>query len=130
MRQDRRCTDSSCPADSYSGVRAYWTHKAGADRKSVLVGHSGNAKRLRETFATEAEARENAQSEWQRVQRGAATFSFSLALGRADLYPEQKIRVQGFKPEIDEATWLISKTTHTISGSSGFTTALELETAL
>ena len=59
MRQDRRSTDPSCPADSYSGVRAYWTHKAGADRKSVLVGHSGNAKRLRETFATEAEARKH-----------------------------------------------------------------------
>lgn len=116
--------------DAHSGVRAYWHHKAGADRKSVLVGTSGNAKRLRETYASEAEARENATSEWNRIQRGAATFSYNLALGRADLFPEQKIRVQGFKPEIDEVTWLISKATHTVTGSGGFTTALELESAI
>jgi len=116
--------------DTYSGVRAYWNHKAGADRKSVLVGVSGNAKRLRETYNNEAEARENAQAEWKRLQRGAATFGFRMALGRADLYPEQIIRVQGFKAEIDDTRWLIAKATHTISGSEGFTTMLELETAI
>ena len=34
--------------DTYSGVRAYWHDKAGANRKSVLAGDSGNAKRLRD----------------------------------------------------------------------------------
>lgn len=114
--------------DTYSGVRAYWNNKPGANRKSVLIGESGNAKRLRETFNTESEARENAKAEWGRVQRGAATLSYVLALGRADLYPEQKLRVRGFKAEIDETRWLVAKTTHTITGAGGFTTALELET--
>jgi len=63
------------------------------------------------------------------VQRGAAILSYTLALGRADLYPEQKLRVQGFKPQIDATPWLIAKATHTITGSAGFTTQLELETA-
>lgn len=116
--------------DTYSGVRAYWNHKAGADRKSVLVGDSGNAKRLRETYNSEAEAKEHAKAEWGRIQRGAATLSYTLALGRADLYPEQKLRVSGFKPEIDGASWVIAKTTHTITGAGGFTTRLELETAV
>lgn len=115
--------------DTYSGVRAYWNHKAGADRKSVLVGKSGNAKRLRETYNSESEARAEADAEWKRIQRGAATLSYTLALGRADLYPEQRLRLFGFKPEIDGATWLIAKTTHSITGSGGYTTALELETA-
>ncbi|MFK3649298.1 phage late control D family protein [Lysobacter enzymogenes] len=114
--------------DSYSGVRAYWNNKPGANRKSVLVGVSGNAKRLRETYNNEAEARENANAEWKRIKRGAAKMDFTLALGRADLSPEQKLRVQGFKPEIDATAWLIAKTTHTITGSAGFTTQLELET--
>ncbi|HEY5804872.1 MAG TPA: phage late control D family protein [Lysobacter sp.] len=114
--------------DTYSGVRAYWNHKPGANRKSVLVGDSGNAKRLRDTFNSEAEARDHARSEWNRVQRGAATLSYTLALGRADLYPEQKLRVSGFKPEIDDNAWLIAKTIHTITGGGGFTTVLELET--
>ncbi|RPE74638.1 phage late control D family protein [Vulcaniibacterium tengchongense] len=114
--------------DTYSGVRAYWHDKPGANRRSVLVGESGNAKRLRETYSSEAEAREHAHAEWQRVQRGAATMEYTLARGRADLYPEQRLRLQGFKREIDATPWLIAKATHTISGSGGYTTRLELET--
>ncbi|UOF16449.1 phage late control D family protein [Lysobacter capsici] len=114
--------------DSYSGVRAYWNNKPGANRKSVLVGASGNAKRLRETYNNETEAREHANAEWKRIKRGAAKMDFTLALGRADLSPEQKLRLRGFKPEIDDTAWLIAKTTHTITSSAGFTTKLELET--
>jgi uncharacterized protein len=62
------------------------------------------------------------------VRRGAAKMDFTLALGRADLFPEQKLRVRGFKPEIDDTAWLIAKATHSITGSGGFTTQLELET--
>lgn len=114
--------------DTYSGVRAYWNNKPGANRKSVLVGESGNAKRLRETYNSEAEAREHANAEWKRIKRGAAKMDFTLALGRADLSPEQKLRVRGFKAEIDGTSWLIAKATHTITSSAGFTTQLELET--
>jgi len=114
--------------DTYSGVRAYWNNKPGANRKSVLVGESGNAKRLRETYNNETEAREHANAEWNRIRRGAATLEYTLALGRADLFPEQKLRVSGFKPEIDSTGWLIAKTTHNITGAGGFTTQLELET--
>ena len=114
--------------DTYSGVRAYWNNKPGANRKSVLVGQSGNAKRLRDTYNSEAEAREQADAEWKRIQRGAAKLEYTLALGRADLFPEQKMRVRGFMAEIDGTAWLIAKTTHTITGSGGFTTQLELET--
>ncbi|MFC3549442.1 phage late control D family protein [Lysobacter cavernae] len=114
--------------DTYSGVRAYWNNKPGANRKSVLVGDSGNAKRLRETYNSEVEAKEHAKAAWQRIQRGAATMAYTLALGRADLYPEQKLRLRDFKPEIDDTAWLIAKATHNITGSGGFTTQLELET--
>lgn len=114
--------------ETYSGVRAYWHSKPGASRKSVLVGESGNAKRLRETYNSEAEAREHANAEWKRVRRGAAKMDFTLALGRADLSPEQKLRVRGFKPEIDDTAWLIAKATHSITGSGGYTTQLALET--
>lgn len=115
--------------DSYSGVRAHWTDKASTERKEVLVGEDGNAKTLRDTYSTQAEAREQANAEWGRIQRGTATLSYTLALGRADLYPEQQITVSGFKPEIDATAWLITKVTHTINGSGGFSTTVELETA-
>lgn len=113
--------------DTYSGVRAYWHDKDGADRKSVLAGQSGNAKRLKETFATEADALAEAKAEWGRIQRGKATLSYTLALGRPDIYPEQRARVRGIKPPIDSTAWLIVKVTHTLGGG-GFGTAVELET--
>lgn len=116
--------------DAYTGVRAYWVDKGKARRQSVLVGTDDNAKRLRESYADEATARQHAHAELERVKRGLAKFDFTLAIGRADLFPEQTLMVSGFKPEIDRQRWLIAKTTHTINGSSGSTTSLELESAL
>ncbi|MHA7338443.1 phage late control D family protein, partial [Burkholderia pseudomallei] len=77
-------------------------------------------------YATEAEARAAAQAEFKRMQRSQATMSYTLARGRAELFPEMPVTVSGFKPEIDETPWLVKKATHTI-GDVGFTTALELE---
>lgn len=116
--------------DSYTGVRAYWSDKKGAAQKEVLVGSAENARRLAGTYHSEQEAKEQAEAAHKRIQRGEATLSFKLALGRPDLYPEQRAVVSGFKPEIDATPWLISKTTHTITGSQGFTTQVEMETAI
>ncbi len=96
----------------------------------MLAGKDDNVKRLRESYANEATARQHAHAELERARRGAAKFDYSLAIGRADLFPEQRITVSGFKPEIDAQSWLIAKATHTASGSSGFTTALELEAVM
>jgi phage protein D len=116
--------------DAYSGVRAYWNDKKGARRKAVLVGSDDNAKHLRTTYDSETSAREHADAELKRVQRGEAKFDFALALGRAELSPEVIVQVRGFKPEIDTQRWLIAKVTHAVSGTGGFTTSLELENSL
>lgn len=115
--------------DDYTGVRAYWGDKKGASQQDVLVGDNENARRLPGKFHSEQEAKEQAEAAYNRIQRGAATLSLTLALGRPDLYPEQQVHVVGFKQQIDETPWLISKTTHTITGSSGYTTQVEMETA-
>ncbi|ACD60041.1 phage late control D family protein [Xanthomonas oryzae] len=115
--------------EAYTGVRAYWTDKGKARRQSVLVGTDDNAKRLSESYADEATARQHARAELERIKRGLAKLDYTLAIGRADLFPEQRLTMSGFKPEIDRQSWLIAKVTHTINGSIGFTTALELETA-
>jgi len=107
-------------------VRAYWTDRAAARRKSVLVGSAENEKKLQATYASEAEARQHAEAERRRCERGTASLSCTLALGRADLYPEQAVAVSGFKPEIDGMDWLVAKATHTVS-SAGFTTSIELQ---
>lgn len=117
---------------AYTGVSASWRDIGQARVRTVTVGApgsgSGKAKRLRRTYATEQHAREAASAEWGRVRRGAAECGFTLAHGRPDIGPERKVRLQGFKPEIDAALWLVRQAVHTLSETS-FTTALELETA-
>jgi phage protein D len=114
--------------NSYSAVRAHWHSNGKAKRRSVTVGNDDgkNVKVLPEEYATEEEARAAADAEHARTRRSEATMSYTLALGRAELFPEMPVTVSGFKPEIDATPWLIKKTTHTL-GEGGFTTALELE---
>lgn len=91
-----------------------------------LIGTDENVKVLSRTYANRANAERAAKMTWERIQRGAATFSITLAKGRGDLFPELPVRVSGFKGPIDEAEWTITTVTNTI-GESGFTTSLELE---
>lgn len=112
--------------DAYSGVRAYWHDPKRAKRRGVLVGVSGNAKRLRETYANEADARTAAIAEWRRVQRGAATLELTLATGQPLLAPQSPVGVNGFKDVIDAIEWLAIKVHHAI-GDGGFMTRVELE---
>lgn len=120
-------TYESGDRENYSGVRAYWHDPKRSNRRGVLVGQSGNAKRLRTTYADEADAKAHAQAEWRRIQRGAASFDFTLALGRPDLMPQSPVKLQGWKAEIDAIDWLTDKVRHVINGSGGFTTSAHLE---
>lgn len=112
--------------DSYSGVKAYWNSRKHAKRHEVKVGSGDNLKALRTTYHNEDEARRAAKAELARLQRGSATFSLTLARGRADLIPELPVTASGWKPEIDGTAWLIAKLSHNVA-SGGFTTAIEME---
>lgn len=94
-----------------------------------MAGEADNVFALTTIFASSAQAMRAAQAKWDKLQRGVAEFSISLAMGRADLYPETPVRVTGFKRVIDEQSWIITKVTHSLS-NGGFTTSLELEVKL
>lgn len=115
--------------DEKAGVTAYWHDTGEAKRQSVTVGEKQGAKRLRRTFASEAEAKRAALAERDRLKRSPATLDLQLAFGRPDAYPEQRVKVSGFKPEIDAATWLITEVSHRLDSNGGFTTDLRMETA-
>jgi len=117
----------SAERDSYSGVRVFWHDDRHGLRRSVVAGQPGNSKRLRTTYASEADARAAAVAEWQRIQRGAATLELSLAMGDPALMPQSPVAVVGFKTEIDHQDWLSTKVRHSIS-DAGFTSSVELET--
>ena len=91
-----------------------------------MAGESDNVLELTTIYATKAQAMRAAQAKWDKIQRGVAEFSITLATGRADLFPETPVSVKGFKRVIDEQAWIISRAVHSLNGS-GFTTGLELE---
>ena len=112
---------------SYTGVQAHWHDTHSAQTHTVTAGQEGdNTKTLKDTYATEREASAAAQAELQRIDRGAATLSLTLALGRPHLMPQSSVTVQGFKPEIDGQDWLVKTVEHTIA-DGGYTTRLECE---
>lgn len=88
-----------------------------------MEGADGNVYVLRKTYQNETAARRAAAAKWQQLQRGAAQFSITLARGRADLYPEVPVSVSGFKSDIDNQEWIISRIEHVIDGN-GFTSQL------
>ncbi|WP_150739860.1 phage late control D family protein [Pandoraea anapnoica] len=92
-----------------------------------VVEPTGNTKELRHTYASKTNALRAARAEWQRIQRGVATFSMTLARGNAKLFPEVPVSVRGFKPQIDNTDWLLAKTRHILDSNGGFTTQIELE---
>ena len=117
----------SADRNAYSGVRAYWHDKNGAEKKSVLVGTEENEKRLKDTYGSEDDAMAAARAEQGRVERGKATMELTLALAQPELMPQTGVTLAGFKREIDATPWLAVKLTHSM-GDQGFTTRLELET--
>lgn len=100
--------------------------KQEAREGEYMAGESDNVLELTTIYATKAQAMRAAQAKWDKIQRGVAEFSITLATGRADLFPETPVAVKGFKRVIDEQAWIISRVVHSLNGS-GFTTGLELE---
>lgn len=124
--------------DNYQAVKAYWHNLANGKRGEVSVNKEGvkkgktdsdseQTKTLRHTYATEQTALNACKREFNKLQRGVATFALNLAEGNAELMPETPIIVQGFKAEIDSTEWIITQATHSITADSGFTTAIECE---
>jgi hypothetical protein len=106
------------------------TSKPEAPREGeYLVGAEDNVFTIITVYATQKAAMRAAQAKWEKLQRGVAEFSLSLAMGRAELVPETPIRVRGFKQVIDAQPWIVSKVVHNL-GNNGFTTAVELEVLL
>ncbi|MNH22556.1 phage late control protein GPD [compost metagenome] len=85
---------------------------------------------MRHTYSDRDSALRAARSELNRLQRGSATLSFTLAKGRADLVPELTYSLRGVKSEIDAIVWHGGNVQHSLSSSNGYTTSLELESKL
>ena len=116
--------------DSYDGVRAYYYDVNSAKKQEAIAGGGDNLKDLRHTYSDQQSALRAARSEFKRLQRGSATLSYSLAMGRPDLIPELTYTLQGVKAEIDEIIWSGGNVQHSLTADGGYTVSLELESKL
>ncbi|WP_315807503.1 phage late control D family protein [Pseudomonas sp. C9-3] len=115
--------------DAYDGVRAYYYDVNSAKKQEAIAGGGDNLKELRHTYADLESALRAARSEWNRLQRGSATLSYTLARARPDLIPELTYSLHGVKDEIAAIIWYGGNLLHSLT-DQGFTTALELEAKL
>ncbi|CAJ0743778.1 phage late control D family protein [Ralstonia mannitolilytica] len=147
-------TFSIADRENYNGVKAYYQDTRAGVRGEVVIDASNatavkekpdtgkgkkkpetvqatpnpeNVKVLRHTYASKSNAERAARSEWRKIQRGMATFTITLARGRAELFPSLHAKVSGWKPQIDNTGWSVGKVVHRVGGDGGFTTTLELE---
>ncbi len=111
-------------------MRAYFYDVNSAKKQEAIAGGGENLKDLRHTFSDRQSALRAARAEFNRLQRGSATLSYTLARGRPDLIPELTYTLQGVKPEIDEIIWYGGNVQHTLSPDNGYTVSLELESKL
>nr|WP_178132049.1 phage late control D family protein [Pseudomonas sp. C2B4] len=116
--------------DSYDGVRAYYYDVNSAKKQEAIAGGGENLKDLRHTYSDQQSALRAARAEFNRLQRGSATLSYTLARGRPDLIPELTYTLQGVKAEIDEIIWYGGNVQHSLSADSGYTMSLDLESKL
>lgn len=97
----------------------------------MIVGGENNRSTnlLPDIYGSRAEAEAAAKAEYARAQRGQAAFDMTLALGRADLYPEMTVNAKGFKLDIDSTQWLAKRVVSRIDRNGGFTSSLEIDGA-
>ena len=116
--------------DSYDGVRAYYYDINSAKKQQAIAGGGDNLKDLRHTYSDQQSALRAARAEFRRLQRGSATLSYNLAMGRADLIPELTYTLLGVKAEIDAIIWYGGNVQHRLTADGGYTVSLELESKL
>ena len=116
--------------DSYDGVRAYYYDVNSAKKQEAIAGGGDNLKDLRHTYSDQQSALRAARAEFRRLQRGSATLSYTLAMGRPDLIPELTYTLHGVKAEIDEIIWYGGNVQHSLTADGGYTVSLELESKL
>ena len=122
--------------DDKTGASGYVTYngkvigeKKLEERRSIppVEASADNIKKLRYVYTSKANAERAVKSEYDRLQRGRATFNQTLAKGDPNLFPAQPVLVSGFKPAIDGSNWVMTRVIHKLDPNSGYTTDIEAE---
>lgn len=114
----------------YTGVVAKWWHSGTKNDKTVKVGNEGNMKQIQIRYATEAEARTAAQTEWQKLQRELATIRIVIADAPPNIFAESILILNKWnKKEIDRDDWLATQVAYSFD-NNGISCSLNAETRI
>lgn len=121
----------ACERDNSNGVEAVHHDKATGQKHLVREGHNPNdpraPRRLKKRHHNAQNASHHAKAANGRAKRAGFKLNIDLAYGRPDLFPNQKVTLEGFKSEIQSKNWVIKELNHSLDGSGGLQTRLSLE---
>ncbi len=112
--------------EDHDGAEAKWHNRGSAKKQLVSVGGTSNPKRIKRSFASEAEARAAAEAEARKAARGEYEFTYEMALGDPGIEPNGRVTLEGWDSEIDAVSWLVDEASHILDGNSGLTSSLRL----
>lgn len=110
----------------YKSVKASYQDLAAAARTEVTAGSGEPAMTLRNSYASEAEAKQAADSKLKSLSRGTGKVSINGLVGDPTMSAERPATLVGFRRGIDGSDWVISSVTHSLS-DSGYTCGVEIE---
>lgn len=125
-RNNNRWSFTAPDREEHDGAEAKWHDKRGAKPKKVTVGGGKNSKRIKRSFATEAEAKQAAAAEARKAARGQYEFDYQMALGDPGVEPNQRVKLEGWDSEIAGISWLVSEASHTVDKGGGLASSLKL----
>lgn len=111
--------------DTVGTVVAYYQDQDAAERRQVSAGEGDPVRRMRHNYPDQESAEAAAQSELDRRERRENRFSASMP-GAPTLTGEGQLALTGFRPGL-VTRWLISKVTHNLDTSRGYSCDIEAE---
>lgn len=110
----------------YTGVKASYHDVKAGERGEAIAGEDGeNATTLPHTYATKAAAERAAKSRKASLERGKATFEFSMP-GDPTLEAEISVNATGFRTGVD-GKWTVLRVAHRLT-PEGYSSAVSCET--
>jgi phage protein D len=113
--------------EEYDGAEASW-HDQGSGKKKKFSTGGSKTKRLKRTYASEADAKQAAEAEASKRQRGSFTFTYDLAIADTRLQPNARVTLSGWNAKIDAIQWLVASV-ETGMGKSGIKQTIALESS-
>lgn len=110
----------------YKSVKAYWQNTGTAKRVEVKAGDGKPELALKNSYASEDEAKRAAESKLKSLTRGTGKVSINGLIGDPTMSAEMVATLSGFRSGIDGGDWIVNRVTHSFS-DGGYVCSLELE---